>query len=329
MGTEIGNKINEVSFLRPFFLFAIVFYHCLCYYSKIWNSVIVIPYYDFISRLLVGIGLGGFTCLSGYIFSIQLERKKYNKLTLLIHKKTKRIIIPYFIYGIITIITLKGQSFNNGPLHLWYLPFIFCCFIVGYFLYPLIRNLKSKVWDSEIIIYMLAIITFFLPRIKWNFISIYFSIYFPFFLLGMILPLLKTPSPRKYYPAIYIGIVIIYILTTLLYYTDFGNTYNSIIKRLILSILIILIYYCLIFSKNISTTPLINKLIWQKLNQNSMGIYLFHHLYLSYFLTIDTIIHYMNNYHYISPVIMFITIFTFSYISTEILKKNKYTKYLC
>ena len=81
-----------------------------------------------------------FVFISGYIYSFQFfELKKNISFTKLVKKKSKRLLLPYFIFGIIYVLLFESYEeslyvnicirFLNGIGHLWFLPMLFWCFI--------------------------------------------------------------------------------------------------------------------------------------------------------------------------------------------------------
>lgn len=161
---ETQNKgwLYEISFIRPILLILLVSYHAFCYNCGAWSipdGITTNCIYKWIALISRAFRLEGFVFVSGYIFALQvLKKNKFENIQLLIKSKFKRLIIPYFIFGIAyycmfgldksPIILLKGIG------HLWYLPCLFWCFIGTYIIY------KSNIKESLIIFSLILLIPF-------------------------------------------------------------------------------------------------------------------------------------------------------------------------
>lgn len=161
---ETQNKgwLYEISFIRPILLILLVSYHAFCYNCDAWgipDGVTTNEVYKWIALLSRAFRLEGFVFVSGYVFALQvLKKNKFENIQLLIKSKFRRLIIPYFIFGIAyycmfgldksPIILLKGIG------HLWYLPCLFWCFIGTYIIY------KSNIKESLIIFSLILLIPF-------------------------------------------------------------------------------------------------------------------------------------------------------------------------
>lgn len=103
----------------------------------------------------------------------------------MIWNKAKRLLVPYFVFSIFFMVTTNSLSieplYRGSFWHLWFLPMLFWCFIVGYCL----KN--TKIWVlclSLLIFFCFSLVDRFLPMIlglhnlsKWGF----------WFLLGMLI----------------------------------------------------------------------------------------------------------------------------------------------
>lgn len=141
--------LNEVSFMRPILLVLLVSYHAFAPYIsslKSWSlpeGFHLVEIYDWIGLLSRAFRLEGFVFISGYIFTFQLvEKKKFSSLKSLFTSKFQRLLIPSFIFSAIYILFfLNGLSPTSivlkivgGAGHLWYLPCLFWCFLLQYFI---------------------------------------------------------------------------------------------------------------------------------------------------------------------------------------------------
>lgn len=327
MGKSISvNRLGEVSILRPIFLLTIVFYHCLCFYCTVWSTSCFILPYDFVARIIVIIALAGFTLISGYVFEHSNKKNKYKSFIQLIWEKSKRLILPYLFFGAIIQFIFPQYKLFVNPLHLWYLPMLFLCFLVGYWVRPYTQFLKNK-W---IILLLLAVFVFIFQRIlTMHFSVLFFSAYFPFFLAGMFLYNVKfEDSEFTIIKSIgFLSFVFIFILTTLIeckiQFIPLG-----LIERLRSVCSLGIILYLLVVSKKTIILNVFFDNMLNVLNKYSMGIYIFHHIYLTILLSYDLIGIFMSTHFLIAPIILFIVIFLLSVISSVLFSKVKYVKNL-
>lgn len=156
-------NLTEVSILRPFCILLLVILHSFTVFNHSWKpfeGFIDIPAYLWITRVTASIMLVMFVFLSGYVFSYQVnEQHKDFKFWPFVWKKCQRLIIPAIIFGLIYFFFLldpkpKGVlwsclSILSGIGHLWFLPMLFWCFIVGFFM----NKLKMKeIWKMLILL---------------------------------------------------------------------------------------------------------------------------------------------------------------------------------
>ena len=102
-------------------------------------------YFRFIQCGLINTAIPLFIFTSGYLFIYLINNGKYKTFSDLALKKSKRLLLPYFVFGIIMMWT-TGQGFNPIKLldgcywHLWFLPMLFWCFVLSW----LIRNFIQR-----------------------------------------------------------------------------------------------------------------------------------------------------------------------------------------
>lgn len=188
-------RIEWIDSLRAFAIFCIVLGHALNGYSLVWHWV-----YGFHVPL--------FLVLAGLTYSYH-----YESIGKFVWKKAKSILVPYYIFGIISIVIymiigtkidgkdaltlkdcLKGLIWANGEtgimrwnLPLWYLPVFFTIQVIAYCVYKTIKSEKQIFYvffaASSIgcVIYGVG----FLSNLPYGIETVCYL--FPFFLLGIIL----------------------------------------------------------------------------------------------------------------------------------------------
>lgn len=156
-------NLDEVSLVRPVLIILMVLYHSMAIHTGNWklpDGVFVIPEYAMIGKLSYAFMLEAFVFISGYVWAYQrLIRGKEETIVLLVKKKVQRLIFPTFVFGLLYIIMFEPWNLNlfhilEGPGHLWFLPMLFWCFLLGWFI------LKCKVpeWLIMPILFVVAIL---------------------------------------------------------------------------------------------------------------------------------------------------------------------------
>lgn len=227
-----------------------------------------------ICNFIYGFHMPLYFFISGAIYHLCIyELEKYKDKIKYVKNKTKRLIIPYFIFGLFyvtptmyllnltndNLITyvLKNILFCQDSRHLWFLYYLFIYFMITYFILKNSDKL-NKLIPTTLILFLISIMN--IPMIS------NYTLYYMFFLLGFAID--------KYFNKI----------------QNFINT-HKVISRTLLSILLFI--YILLLNNNIHMTlinivgtflffgifiliPIQNNAIFNFIKKYSMGIYLFH-----------------------------------------------------
>lgn len=104
-----------------------------------------------------------FMALAGAVFAIQLQKGKYLQLSSFIWKKANRLLLPFIIVSVFWSMPLKlysdywsasknffydfvvGQLLIQGNTHLWFLPTLFCEFVLFWILFKWFR-MDNHTW---------------------------------------------------------------------------------------------------------------------------------------------------------------------------------------
>lgn len=147
----LKNKKNyfvDVVIIRLSLIFLLVFYHSFAIYSRNWSSpfsfVPDISIYYWLSVCTHGFQLEAMTFISGLLLGYTIKRHP-ERLSFhgCVIKKIKRILLPCFIFSFIyfLIFNEKDMAWYEsmyeiiiGCGHLWYLPMIFWCFVLLYYI---------------------------------------------------------------------------------------------------------------------------------------------------------------------------------------------------
>lgn len=143
-----SSRIIYIDILRSLCILLLLTYHSFAIYTGGWikpDNVPDIPLYGWIGKLSYSFMLPMWVFISGHIWGHQVyTTKKVITLKGLIIKKTKKLIIPTFVFGILYILAFGSILelikpiglflFFCGEGHLWFLPMLFWVFVFSYFL---------------------------------------------------------------------------------------------------------------------------------------------------------------------------------------------------
>ena len=184
-------RLDNIAIMRVFCILVVVFFHCYGMMYAGSHFPISKPVYEqfyFIVNqcVFINVAMPLFVLISGYLFAFLLQLGKYPTWGNLLRKKGLRILLPYFVFGFFFMATTG----NWHPLrllygtywHLWFLPMLFWCFIVGYAVH------KGKLDKClELCLLSLALVGSFMPGCIPSVMGTkYITVYFYWFYLGML-----------------------------------------------------------------------------------------------------------------------------------------------
>lgn len=136
-------RLDTINFIRACCAIVVVFFHVYVHFFK--NGVFGAEedgnlWYVAIWCGPITVAMPMFFFLSGYCFTWSAVKKgHYNSFTELLRKKSLRLLVPYFVWSVVMMLSCGG-AINVGYLvrgintHLWFLPSLFWCFLFGYVL---------------------------------------------------------------------------------------------------------------------------------------------------------------------------------------------------
>ena len=265
--------MKELNILKFYGILLVVLGHVVFTYSSmsIITPNVPSPILNFVKEVIYAFHMPLFIFSSGCIFAWQLEVKgKSITFMSLFKNKAKRLMIPFFVFGLLmfypTMVLLGFRDpvhyFINGfilaldPRHLWFVLVLFLIFLVFFCLRKICIKLNIPIWA-------IAIVAFLLYCFPIN--MIYFQIrnveqYLIWFTLGYLFTIYK---PVFKYVAIAVGC---------------GIGFNMMMPlppgllKLFNAIIGIGAFYIL----SVTTMRIEKTLIYQSIAPNSFGIYLFH-----------------------------------------------------
>lgn len=185
-------RLDDISILRVLCIIVVVFFHCygmmyadahFPYTKTLYERIYFIPN----QCIFINIAMPMFVFLSGYLFEYLLQRGKYPKWKNLLHKKGLRVLLPYFLFGLFFMATTDNwhpiDLFNGGYWHLWFLPMLFWCFVIGYGVFKMKLNVGGDVFGL-IVFFLCALI----PRVFPKWLGAHnITCWFYWFYLGMLM----------------------------------------------------------------------------------------------------------------------------------------------
>jgi len=324
-----SDRMQYVSVLRVCSLFLIVLFHSMCFYSGTWwylRSEIV-PFWRVISFPTVKIGLTAFVFISGFLYGyMYLERGKYRNVQSFLIKKFRRLLIPYFFWGILMIVFMPEVQISwinlfTGVCHLWFLMMLFEIFVLMVLFNHLIRvEFSTKYLDFTIII-----VSFMLLYIWKNITSHHYVLgieatlyYIPAFLVGFYYAKYRQENNSKgvAYFLFLIGIMALFVLSLF----DYSDTFYR-IPSIIVSL------SAMILLKNFSVSSYQSNVL-NNLDKNSMGIYLFNQIIVFILLLNPESNHFLSCHQFLGVLIIFIVSLVIPWILSNIFNKNKFLSLL-
>ena len=146
----MGKRLSQISNIRALAIFLVVLGHSIILYSSEWNlyeTTVSATFVDLLKRIIDIPQMPLFFSLSGYLFVF--TRGKKRGIWHLLKNKALRLLIPYVGIGLCFLLPIRlfvgypsyrgmgiGAFFlklltANDVGHLWFLPALFCVFVLG------------------------------------------------------------------------------------------------------------------------------------------------------------------------------------------------------
>ena len=140
--------LYEVSIIRPLIIFLLVVMHSFTMYDGGWplpEGIHAVPAYAWLVNLISGFRIETIALIAGYVFAYQsIDLNRYYKFGGFVIKKIKRLIIPSLVFSLCYYFLFMQDVYKLGSLsffirlssgigHMWFLPMLFWCFIVLWF----------------------------------------------------------------------------------------------------------------------------------------------------------------------------------------------------
>lgn len=298
-------RLNNIIYIRVIATLMVVAYHSLCLYTTRWDYIDAphIKVYEQIAEILNRIDMPAFVFISGYLFSRQISRRKFNSSTEIIWYKINRLLLPYLFWMVINLILvpepLTFMKFINGFSHLWFLPMLFQLFLVSIVAIPLWTRLSQK---ASLLCFTSMLLLFFIVYYKRLNIPLgHIKTFLPIFYLGIITgkyDLLQTI--QKWHKYILPISATIYTISCIFLFSNNPAVRDIIIKA---TAYIVILSSMGLLTKSKDITHLAINLT----DKYSMGIYLIHHILIQYSLSFQSIFLFLASHYIIGPILIFTT----------------------
>ena len=327
-----SDKMQNVSILRVCSMMLIVLYHSLCFYIGVWwyLSTVEEPIWKLIAFPVVKVGLTTFVFISGFLYGyMYIERGKYRKVKSFIINKSKRLLIPYFFWGIVMILMMPLlhipwiNLLTGGVAHLWFLLMLFEFFV----LMSLLNKFGIGVQKATILDFVIVIISF-ISLYVWKQYSSHHHMlgientlyYLPTFLVGFYFAKYRQKMNGKDVASFLflIGIIVVFLLF-FFGYPDSDTLFR--IPAILVSV------SAMVLLKD-SSFPFCQSKLFVNLDKNSMGIYIFNQIVVFILLLIPDMNTFLSHHSFVGVFLIFIISFIVPWLLSNLFNKSKYTSFL-
>lgn len=137
-------NLDEVSFVRPILIVLLVLFHSFVIYDGLWRApegMVMVPAYSWVAKSSYAIMLEMFVFISGYLWAFQRESLgKTKSFWQTVVNKFNRLIVPCLVFSALYLVFFNQSNqldisvldVMGGVGHLWFLPMLFWCFVLGY-----------------------------------------------------------------------------------------------------------------------------------------------------------------------------------------------------
>lgn len=332
--------------MRPVAIVLLVLLHSFTMYGGGWKlpeHIQDVRAYYWIARIANSFMLEMFVFISGYLFAYQLfGLQKKSSFRIFLKSKLLRLIVPSIVFSILYSILFLPKNVSvlhyiyyivNGLGHMWFLPMLFWCFIVTYFLY------KIKLHESLKIIMLIVLSVFSFLPLPFQFGRTCY--YLLFFYSGKLIwtnrnKIIQKLSKIKFIVVGFIVFVVLFVSMTLFVEMLQKGENNTLIGKLMkLSIInlariiyasvgLFMFYVFVNYLLYVRDLKVTERIV--KFNGLCFGIYLYHQFFLQYFYYKTSLNYVLGNYWL--PVFGFIVTLLLSILVSYFTQKSKWGRIL-
>ncbi len=200
----------NVSIFRVIAMLMIVLFHSMCFCSGVWQEFpcpAPSALMHIVSTFVVSLALPFFFFISGYLYAfIYLNKNGYRDLMSFIVGKFKRLILPTVTWTIIYLVLLpfrySSWELIAGIQHLWFLPTLFCVFVIARLMSPWLMA-KRKLWLDLLIASALVLVVYLgywaymMHQVQDGFLMGRITMFTGYFIVGMIISKHRVTMKNK------------------------------------------------------------------------------------------------------------------------------------
>lgn len=334
MNKRSKNIFSDIALMRPIMIISIVIGHAFTIYtnSNSWPLPVgcdQINFLSWVNPVFISVALQAFVFISGYLFAYKLVNNPSIDTITFITGKFKRIYIPSILFSIFYVFMFCDKSISdhqtiyeivNGAGHLWFLPMLFWCYVLGI----LTKRLTNS--PNLLMIGILTVVSLLSLHVP-DFLRIAKTLqYFIYFVLGIWTYKNKTRmldyvGKHKY--LIYLSIIVlIFLCCSKVYILKIGNMfpYSLSIVNIALGVIGSLLFYIIINRILIQHPGIVNfrNDIWY-------GMYIYHQFIMMYLYYNTSISQYLLNY---TPYVVLLITLIGSYVLVRISLKTRIGRWL-
>lgn len=330
-------KLENISFIKTIMMIVVVLYHSFLFFGGSWFTPVEpaqsADYLYSIAKWMNTFHIQTFAMASGFLFYYLGVRKRNNHLHNIL-KRAKRLLVPYFFTCIFWVVPIACYFFHfsvgevlykyvlmASPSQLWFLVMLFMVFCFFEFFG---RKLKFRVWDLVIVFFVTVVLGRILSYFNVDVFQISKSVqYILYFYLGGFIYYHKDKISMKQTIIMIVSAAVLYAGVCLMeaMNNNVANYAVLVVKPIVSILEVSSIYYLftwLVDRRKVKT----NSKIYQLLEGNSFGIYLFHQQ-IVYF----TIIWFNGLVHpAVQAVLSFVIAICISLVMSVVLKKWRVTR---
>lgn len=335
-----SGKLYDVVIIRSFAIILVVAFHAYgMMHAEAHFPCVKTIYYDYyynVNDLALKFRMPLFVFISGYLFSyLEKAKGKYPTFKDLFNNKFKRLIIPYFVFAVVYMLTTNSFSlellFAGGTAHLWFITMLFWCFIFTRLLsfVPYNNHLLFKFSLLALSFCFLFPTTNFLPRFmglynvsKW---------YFWFYLGYVVLP--YREQLFNWLSCSWTRILLLLLGGYGIYFSIKTGEYKVIYAQVGYLSIVLLIWYFINYIIQKFPGKWLDSSIFKELNRTSYGIFVLHNWLQLFMISklsqrlfhLDVL---AENHVVLFPLCFFLLSLLFSYIGSVMILKTKVGRFL-
>ncbi|MBR5726232.1 MAG: acyltransferase [Muribaculaceae bacterium] len=281
---QLNGRLLNVSIFRVISMLMIVLFHCMCYCAGVWQDFpcpTPSALMGVAATFVVSLALPFFFFISGYLYAtIYLKKSGYRDWKSFVVNKFKRLILPAVTWTIIILVLLpfrySAWELVAGIQHLWFLPALFCVFIIARLLSPWLLAERKPLVD--LVIATVAVLAVYLAywaymthEIQDGFLIGRITMFMGYFIVGMMLSKHRLTMKSKFLELLLVMVLLGCHAVSLNKFVFAGQAVVDIFVIIAICVLLLDLLSSVKMKSDSMTHRLLNSL-----DKNGLGIYLVH-----------------------------------------------------